>query len=125
MTFRNNDPALAAIVTSAAVTILMQQVAGKAARDAMFLAQFNVSSLPAMIIVSSILSIAAGLLFSRTLSKVSPSRLLPAAFVGSAALLFGTWFLAATHPKMAAVLVYLQMATASPVLISGFWSLLN
>ena len=125
MTFRNNDPALAAAVTLAAVTILMQQVAGKAARDAMFLAHFPVSSLPAMIMVSSILSIVAGLLFSRTLAKISPSRLLPAGFAGSAAFLLLTWWAAGTHPKLAATFVYLQMAAVSPVLISAFWSALN
>jgi ATP:ADP antiporter, AAA family len=125
MTSRHSNPAIACTVTLAAITILMQQVAGKAARDAMFLAHFDVRGLPAMIIISSILSVAAGLLFSRSLSKVSPMRLLPVAFLGSAVLLAFTWWLTGPQPKLAAVLLYLQMGTMSPILISGFWSLLN
>jgi AAA family ATP:ADP antiporter len=125
MTSRNNNSTMAFTVTLAAVAILMQQVAGKAARDAMFLAYFSVSGLPAMIIVSSALSVIAGLLFSRSLSKVSPMRLLPAAFFASTALLLSTWWLSGAYPKIAAVFLYLQMGTLSPVLISGFWSLLN
>src|SRR4051812_9266284 len=124
MTSRNNNSTVAFTVTLAAVAILMQQVAGKAARDAMFLSHFNVSSLPAMIIVSSVLSIIAGLVFSRTLAKVSPMRLLPNAFFASTVLLACTWWLAGTYPRAAAIFLYMQMGTLSPVLISGFWSLL-
>ena len=35
------------------------------------------------------------------------------------------WALAPSYPKLAAILVYLQMGTLSPALISGFWSALN
>src|SRR3954463_9481991 len=125
MTSRNNNPVVAWTATVAAVAILMQQVAGKAARDAMFLSHFSVTALPAIIIVSSVLSIGAGLLFSRSLSKVSPMRLLPGTFLATAVLLLATWWLAGIYPRAAAIVLYLQMGTLSPVLISGFWSILN
>jgi len=90
MSATNTNASVTRLATLAAVTILMQQVAGKAVRDALFLSHFDVSGLPAIIIASSFLSIAAGLLFSRSMAKVSPYRLLPGAFGTSGVLLLIT-----------------------------------
>jgi ATP:ADP antiporter, AAA family len=108
-----------AMVCCALVTA--QFVGGKAARDALYLAQFDVTSLPTMVIVTSILSIALVTANSRTLTSFSPARIVPATFALSAALLLVEWMLTTAAPRAAAVLVYLHIAGFGPVLGSGFW----
>lgn len=84
-----------------AAGVIAQFVAGKAARDALFLARFDVTDLPLMVMAASVFSIACALLMSRAMSRVSPVRLLPLAFVASAVLVVLEWMLGRTSPGRA------------------------
>ncbi len=108
-----------------AAAVIAQFVAGKAARDALFLARFEVTQLPLMVMAASAFSIACAFAASRAMGRLSPARLLPLAFVGSAVLILLQWGLAATSPRVTAVLFYLHMLGLAPVLVSGFWTLLS
>jgi hypothetical protein len=110
---------LAATISAGVVTA--QFVAGKAARDALFLAQLDVTSLPAMVIATSIFSIALVAVNAKGVSRLSPARFVPWAFGISAVLLLVEWGLIAAAPTVAAVLVYLHISGLGPILGSGFW----
>jgi ATP:ADP antiporter, AAA family len=108
-----------------AAAVLGQFVGGKAARDALFLARFDVTALPAMTMAGSVFSIACAFLMSRALRRVAPAQLLPAAFVASGVLFLLEWVLGAAKPRAGAVFFYLHMLGLAPVFVSGFWTLLS
>jgi hypothetical protein len=110
---------LTAIICAGLVTA--QFVGGKAARDALFLTQLNIASLPAMVIATSIFSVVLVAVNAKTVSRLSPARFVPWAFGVSGVLLFAEWPLTFLSPKLAAVLVYLHISGLGPILGSGFW----
>jgi hypothetical protein len=110
---------LIAIVCAGFVTA--QFVAGKAVRDALFLAHVGIASLPAMVIGTSIFSIALVAFTARGVSRLSPARFVSWAFAVSAVLLVLEWALTYRAPNIAAVLVYLHISGLGPILGSGFW----
>ena len=73
--------------------VTAQFVAGKAARDALFLAQLDVTSLPAMIVITSIFSIALVAVNAKGVSRLSPARFVPWALAVSAVLMLAEWLL--------------------------------
>jgi AAA family ATP:ADP antiporter len=109
----------------AAAALIAHQVAGKATRDALFLSQFSVESLPFAITISAAVSILAVAVFARAMARFTPGRVVPVALASAIALLFAQWALAASHPRAAAVALYLHMAFFGATLVSGFWSLVN
>jgi hypothetical protein len=113
----------AAMVT--AFAMIAQQVGGKAARDALFLSTFDVTSLPVMVMVSAAVSVLVALASSRLMSSMSPANVMPVAFTASAILQAAEWALLLQSPRAAAVVVYLHMGSLGAVLISGFWSAVN
>ena len=114
------DPALlTAMVCSGAVSA--QFIAGKATRDALYLANLDVTTLPAMVVATAVFSILLVMASSRGLRTVSPATFVPVAFAVSAALLLGSWGLTYVMPKLAAQLVYLQISGLGPMLGSSFW----
>jgi hypothetical protein len=124
-TEKSTRPAGALTIALAAAAMIAGQVGGKAARDAFFLSNFEVTALPAMLIAGAVASLAVILVASRAMVVLGPARLVPASFAGSALLLLGEWALAARAPRVAAVVFYLHMAAFGAVLISGFWSSVN
>ena len=98
-----------------------QFVAGKAARDALFLANVGVTALPAMVVATAAFSILLIALSSRGLRRLAPGTFVPALFAISAALLLADWALAPFAPKLAAEALYLQISGLGPMLGSGFW----
>lgn len=119
------EAAAANAATACAVAMIAQQIAGKAARDALFLSSFDVTSLPAMVIGAAILSIVVVLVMGGVMTRYTPQRVVPTAFFASGvltALEFGLLFVA---PRAVAVVFYLHMAAFGAILISGFWSLVN
>jgi ATP:ADP antiporter, AAA family len=98
-----------------------QFVGGKATRDALFLGALNYTALPTMLIVTSGISILLVALNSQAARKVSPEKLVPALFAVSGVLFVAEWLLAYRAARLAAVLVYLHVSGAGPVLGSGFW----
>ena len=116
---QSGSAVLTAIICAGVVTA--QFVGGKAARDALFLAQIDVTSLPAMVIATSIFSIVLVAVNAKGVSRLSPTRFVPWAFAVSAILLLAEWLLTFSSPKLAAVLVYLHISGLGPILGSGFW----
>lgn len=114
------EPAvLTAMICSGAVTA--QFIAGKATRDALYLAHLPVTTLPAIVVATAVLSILLVIVSSRALRAITPGTFVPVAFVISAALLLGSWLLLGSAPTLAAQVVYLQISGLGPMLGSGFW----
>lgn len=104
-----------------AATVTGQFVAGKALRDTLFLTSLDVTSLPAMLMVTSVVSLALVWANGRFANRVSPGTLVPASFVVSAALSLAEWLLRPAAPSVSAVVLYLHMSAVGPLLASGFW----
>jgi AAA family ATP:ADP antiporter len=119
------DAIALAFALIAATTMIAQQVAGKATRDALFLSNFDVTNLPKVVIAAAIASIAGVLLMSRLLSVISPIKLIPVVFGLSSLLYIGEWFLLDYRPGITSIILYLHMAVFGAILISGFWSIIN
>ena len=69
---------MTAMVCFAALTA--EYVAGKAARDALYLAHLDVTTLPAMVIATSAVSIALVAANAKVAARIAPSTLVPALF---------------------------------------------
>jgi hypothetical protein len=110
---------LIAMLCAAAVTA--QFIAGKATRDALYLASLDVTSLPAMVMATAVVSMCLVAATSKGLRQVSPAVFVPFAFVVSAVMLLVEWLLLPWAPRAAVVLVYLQVSGVGPLLGSGFW----
>ena len=110
---------LTAMICSGGVTA--QFIAGKATRDALYLAHLDVTTLPVMVIVTAVVSILLVFASSRGLRAIAPGTFVPAAFALSAALLLGSWLLLEWAPRLVAQAVYLQISGLGPMLGSGFW----
>jgi len=112
-----------AMLCAAAITA--QFVGGKATRDALFLSALSVTALPTMLIATSICSIVAVAAYARWSRRFAPSTLVPAAFVASALLFVAEWLFRANAPAKTAVVVYLHVSGAAPLLASGFWLIVS
>lgn len=117
--WQSGSPLVTAMIGSAAVGA--QYIAGKAARDAVFLARYEASALPSMIIWTAIFSIGLVVASSKGLRKVAPGRWVPIAFAASAILYFVEWGLTSAIPGASARILYLQVSGLGPMLGSGFW----
>jgi ATP:ADP antiporter, AAA family len=116
---RREAAVLSASICAAVVT--GQFVAGKAARDALYLANLPVTSLPAMVVATSACSILLAVASARVLRRLSPAAFVPAAFAAAALLLIAEWIALAFAPTLVARVVYLQVSGLGPMLGSGFW----
>ena len=126
-----NEPAdddlrgTARLAFAGAMTVIAAFVAGKAARDAILLANFAVTSLPLFVGISAMISLPLVVIAGRLIARYGPGRLIPAVFFASAFALVGEWFLLAQAPRAAAMLTYFHLSTLGAVLVSGFWSIIN
>src|SRR5687767_10950341 len=93
--FRGQSDAAIATAMVCAGAVSAQFIAGKATRDALFLASLDVTSLPAMVIATAAFSIALVALSSWILRFVSSETFVPLTFVVNAVLLLAAWALAA------------------------------
>src|SRR5262245_46574166 len=107
------------MIGSAAVTA--QFIAGKAARDALYLANLDVTTLPTILVVTSLISILFVSASSKILMRVSPAIFVPAGFAVTGVLIMLEWALLKQMPRTAATTFYLQMSGLGPILGSGFW----
>jgi len=108
-----------------AVAMLAEQVGSKAARDALYLSNFPVTTLPLMFMGSALFTLVMVGVTSRAMLAHDPSWLMPRALLGSAVLLLAEWGLAAEFPHLTAIMVYLHVASLGSLLVSGFWSVVN
>ena len=116
---------LVRVATGSVFVLVALQVAARATRDTLFLSQFPVAALPAMVAGGALASIAVAVVATRGLTTLGPPRFVPRAFVAGAAVTLATWAVALAAPRTGAVLFYLYAASLSPVLLAGFWSLLS
>lgn len=105
--------------------MMVHQVAGKAARDGIFLSQFGSSALPVMMAAAAVLAILTSFARSRTLVRLGPQRITSTSFAASGALQLAEWALLGHYPRFAACAIYLHVAAFGAILLSGFWSLVN
>lgn len=108
-----------AMLCAAAVTA--EFVGGKATRDALFLTSLGAADLPVMLIVTGLSSIALVALYSRVTRTLSPAVAVPAAFVASGVLFVVEYLARPVAPAATAVVLYLHVSGAGPLLASGFW----
>lgn len=113
------------IASFGAAAMIAHQVAAKATRDAFYLSNYDVTTLPAMLIAAAVVSIVVVLASSQLMPRLGPVRFVSWTFVGSAVLLLAQWELARRVPGVAAVTFFLHCAAFGAVLISGFWSTVN
>jgi ATP:ADP antiporter, AAA family len=125
VTDRSDRSFLIAVAMSGAAFTMACQVAGKAARDALFLSHFGARHLPAIVIAAAITSIFLGLLNARILARYAPARVIPILMIGSAALQAVEWFCYESYPRSTAVAVYIHVVSLGAVITSGFWSVVN
>jgi ATP:ADP antiporter, AAA family len=104
-----------------AATVTGQFVAGKALRDTLFLTSLDITSLPAMLIGTSVVSLALVALNGRFAQRFAPASLVPASFALSSVLFLAEWLLRASAPSASAIVLYLHISAAGPLLASGFW----
>lgn len=124
-TSRSNGRDAVWFATVASGAMIAQQVAGKATRDALFLTQFDVATLPGMMAAGAVLSFVAALVAARALAKFGPRKIVRWAFA-LGAFAFAAEFAASFISKNSlAIIVYLHMALFGATLISLFWSLIN
>jgi ATP:ADP antiporter, AAA family len=103
--------------------MLAHQLAAKAFRDAAFLHAWPVTALPLMTIATAALTGALVPLFSTLLARFTPIAVVAVGFALSAGghLVEWTFFDAG---RAITVVVYLHLAAAGALLLSGFWSII-
>ena len=102
-----------------------QFVAGKATRDALYLANLDITTLPSMVIAAAAVSLLLVAGLSKTLGRRAPEIVIPAIFGAHALLLVVEWGLTSSAPVWASRAVYVQISGFGPMLGSGFWLLLT
>jgi AAA family ATP:ADP antiporter len=122
MSSRTQDESrLMALAMAGAAAVTAQIVSGKATRDALFLTSLDYTTLPTMLIATSVFSLILVALNTRAARRLAPSRLVPAAFAASGVLFILEWLVRPLAPVSTAVAVYLHISCAGPLLASGFW----
>jgi AAA family ATP:ADP antiporter len=104
--------------------MIAHQVAGKAVRDAAFLSAWPVSHLPAMVMATALVAVAAVPVYSWLFERFGPRRVVATGFVISAAAHMAEWSFS-NGGGWVAVAVYLHIAGLSGLLLSGFWSVMS
>lgn len=105
--------------------MVAQVVSGKAARDALFLATFDVGLLPRATATAAALSVIASLAAARVMAVRAPGRVLPVALTLNAVLYGLEWALLRSAPRVAALTLFGQVALFGSTLFVGLWSLVN
>ncbi len=109
----------------AAAFLVAQQVTGKATRDALFLSNHPATALPLVMMGSALLSVVVAIVVGRLLTTRTPRQVVPALVGLNAALLLASFVITQSAPRLASVLVYLQIAATGGTLLSGYWSVVN
>ena len=108
-----------------AFVVIAAFVAGKAARDAMFLTSFQVTLLPTFAAIGAVLTIPLVLVVARRMTVVGPARLVPMVYLTSAMLFVLEWIASTWCPRVAGAATYLHVGAFGPILVSGFWSMVS
>jgi ATP:ADP antiporter, AAA family len=124
---RSVDPPARGVLaaTLASATVIAHLVAAKAARDALFLAGFEVALLPRMMMLGAVVSLATALVSSRVMERLPPVKLLLGALATSALLYAVEFALIDAHPRSIALLLYVHVSALGATLVAALWSLVN
>jgi hypothetical protein len=126
MNSRRVPPSTVDVAMLATATAMIAfHVGARATRDAYFLTNFHYTTLPAMVMATSVLAVGLAFASTRAFTRWGPERVVPAAFAVSAGLLIVEWGVSLVSPRVAAVLVYLHYGCFSGLLVSSFYSYLN
>jgi hypothetical protein len=115
-------------VRLAAVTafvVIAAFVAGKTARDAVFLTSFSVTMLPTFMAVGAIVTIPLVLVVARRMTAIGPARFVPLVYLASAMLFVLEWLTGAWCSRLAGAATFIHVGALGPILTSGFWSTIN
>jgi uncharacterized membrane protein len=96
-----------------------------AMRDALFLSNFPITTLPTIVIVSSLLTVPIVLAAARLTTALSPARFAPGAFAAVSGMTVLVALLTRTSPEAGGVAMFLLVTAGGGVLVSAFWSLVN
>jgi AAA family ATP:ADP antiporter len=109
----------------AAGLMMAQQIAGKAARDGLFLLHYGSNRLPGMIAAAAGFAVLFSLLNGTLIRRLGPRFILPWALGVSGVVQISEWWLLGVSPGIAVIVIYLHMAAVGAVLLSTLWSMLN
>jgi AAA family ATP:ADP antiporter len=98
-----------------------QYVGGKATRDALLLGSLPYTALPNVVMATAVFSLVFVALNGVGARHLAPGILVPMSFAASGLLFLVESLLVSRAPVVTAVLVYLHISGAGPVLGSGFW----
>jgi hypothetical protein len=104
-----------------AAALTAQLVSGKATRDAIFLTSLDFTALPVMLMMSAVVSILLVIAYGRATRGLHPGIAAPISFAASGLLFLAEWAVRPVAPSATAVVVYLHISAAGPLLASGFW----
>lgn len=104
-----------------AAIMASHQVAARAFRDATFLQSWPVTALPAMTIATAALTGVLVPIFSMLLARFRPTTVVACGFALSAGAHAAEWVVYDSSRALA-VVIYLHLAGAATLLLSGFWS---
>jgi ATP:ADP antiporter, AAA family len=113
------------LASGSALLVVAAFLAAKAGRDAILLTHYSIKSLPLFIGLSAALSLPVILVAGKLMMRHGPCRLVPAMHAVNSALALAEWLAIDRLPRVTAVVVFLHLNTAGPVLVSGFWSIVN
>jgi len=116
---------LVSVSMLAAGLMMAHQVAGKAARDSIYLSTFPVSELPKAVMAAAAVALLLTVAWARAMSAYGPRRVVPGGFLLSAAMHLAEFALIDRASGITAVAVYLHIVGFGAVLLSGFWSIAN
>ena len=108
-----------------AAVVTAQFTAGKATRDALYLANLDVTALPSIVAAAAVVSVGVAVASARHLRRWSPATVLPLILVVSAVLLIAGWALMPAAPRVTAALLYLQISSSGPVFGSQLWLIVS
>ena len=112
----------ATVVACWCAALLMAQFVGsRATRDALYLAHMPIETLPAVVMASAVASILLAFAWSRFVTRMAPARFLAAVLVAGSGLFIADWLLFPSLPRVAAVMVYVQVTVLGPLVGSGLW----
>jgi ATP:ADP antiporter, AAA family len=114
---------LAAMLASG--TVIAHLVAAKAARDALFLAGFDVALLPRMMMLGALVSLGTALVTARVMERMAPAKLLLGTLAVNAVLYVVELTLMDALPRPVAIGLYIHVSAFGSTLIAALWSLVN
>jgi len=105
--------------------LVAQLVLGKAARDALLVAELGAEHLPRVALLGSALSGVALVLAAQRSSRSSPARALSVALGGNLAAIAVELVLSGVAARLVAIAFYLHAAAVAGPLVSMFWALMT